>query len=407
MSDWFATATDPKGHISMCTTRCHHCHAVTCLGCGEAPSHSKSRKIHDHYIDYCCLDGRLITLWIILSKFDTVELDHRAFNTQSKSVKGDQKPEMGSGIGYERPDWRNMRAILTGPTRCGLKPGEQPAFRLKEHDLLQDDFVTWIMDLIAFAMPAPQTAKLPEVLPAMLELSLIIDKSAELLRNDSLDNVIKRAGVYTATLNLVAKLGAHKDLLRLVQDGPFSKVYSPGLKEISFDGGRGTSRIAHQSLVIADEHSDKDQSLAERLENLAIQSDIILAVPNSDKKLKEICKLIREVYGMVASDSAACAPSSPKKKWEAFHKANSLIFSDTILADFLPQYREEAAKTERSLRYGRTLGDRNKRILNECANMRTSLDDGTFVIVAESRPDMMKALTLGPEDSPHAHGVYE
>jgi hypothetical protein len=67
----------------------------------------------------------------------------------------------------------------------------------------------------------------------------------------------------------------------------------------------------------------------------------------------------------------------------------------------------EAEKIERRLQYDRTVTDRNKRILNEYANMRTSLDDGTFVIVAESRSDMMRALIVGPEDTLYANGLFE
>ena len=84
-----------------------------------------------------------------------------------------------------------------------------------------------------------------------------------------------------------------------------------------------------------------------------------------------------------------------------------MTFNDVILADFLTPLQVEAGKIERLLQYDRTVADRNKRILSECANMRTSLDDGTFVIVAESRPDMMRALIVGPEDTPYANGLFE
>lgn len=43
------------------------------------------------------------------------------------------------------------------------------------------------------------------------------------------------------------------------------------------------------------------------------------------------------------------------------------------------------------MQYDLTVTDRNKSILSECTNVRTTLDDGTFVIVAGSRLDMMRA----------------
>jgi ubiquitin-protein ligase len=78
-----------------------------------------------------------------------------------------------------------------------------------------------------------------------------------------------------------------------------------------------------------------------------------------------------------------------------------------ILVDSLTPLQIESERIERGLQYSRTITDRNKRILSECANMRTSLDEGTFVIVAEFRPDMMKALIVGPEDTPYANGLFE
>jgi ubiquitin-protein ligase len=84
-----------------------------------------------------------------------------------------------------------------------------------------------------------------------------------------------------------------------------------------------------------------------------------------------------------------------------------VTFNDVILADFLTPLQVEARKIERRLQYDRTVTDRNKHILSECANMRTSLDDGTFDIVAESRPDMMRALIVRPEDTPYANGPFK
>ena len=62
-----------------------------------------------------------------------------------------------------------------------------------------------------------------------------------------------------------------------------------------------------------------------------------------------------------------------------------MTFNDVILAAFFTPLQIEAGKIERRLQYDRTVTDRNQRILSKCANMRTSLDDGAFVLVVESR----------------------
>jgi hypothetical protein len=234
----------------------------------------------------------------------------------------------------------------------------------------------------------------------------VIDKAAELLRNDSLDDIMNRSKVYLSVLNLVEKIGKHQVLLRLVQDDRFSKIRSSGLQNMSFPVDFfGFTKTPEQLLVLAND--SKSQSLAKRLENLAIQSELILDVPGSEPGLKQMCQQISSVYKSIRKAESASAAKLPKELWSDFHKANSLTFNDVILADFLTPLRIESGQIERQLQYSRTITDRNKRILSECANMRTSLDEGTFVIVAESRPDMMRALMIGPEDTPYANGLFE
>jgi hypothetical protein len=60
------------------------------------------------------------------------------------------------------------------------------------------------MDLVAFVLPGSQ-AKEVEPLLTMLELSMVIDKAAELLRNDSLDNIMIRTKVYQLVLKPCGK----------------------------------------------------------------------------------------------------------------------------------------------------------------------------------------------------------
>jgi len=157
----------------------------------------------------------------------------------------------------------------------------------------------------------------------------------------------------------------------------------------------GATQTPQQLLVLANDN--KDQSLAKRLENLAIQSEFILGLPGSEPALKRMCQQINSVYmSIMKKEESIQATKLPKEQWSNFHKANSVTFNDVILADFLTPLQVQAGKIERRLQYDRTVTNRNKRILSECANMRTSLDDGTFVIVAESRPDMMRALIVGP-----------
>jgi hypothetical protein len=406
ISQWFNDSHE-SGDTSISTRTCGKCGAVTCLGCGEAARKSEPRKMNDHYMSWCCLDGRILTLWMILCRFDMIEIELRALNQQSKqSNQGRRSGNTSSGIsgvGYAAPR-NDPWSMMTG--RAWAPSNDMPGVQLKEENPYLEYFVRWIMDVVAFTLPCSQAKDLLPVLLAMLELSLVIDKAAELLRNDSLDDIMNRSKVYLSVLNLVEKIGKHQVLLRLVQDDRFSKIRSSGLQNMSFPVDFfGFTKTPEQLLVLAND--SKSQSLAKRLENLAIQSELILDVPGSEPGLKQMCQQISSVYKSIRKAESASAAKLPKELWSDFHKANSLTFNDVILADFLTPLRIESGQIERQLQYSRTITDRNKRILSECANMRTSLDEGTFVIVAESRPDMMRALMIGPEDTPYANGLFE
>ena len=97
-----------------------------------------------------------------------------------------------SGVGYTRySDYERLDpwSVMMEPAQ-GRSNG-MSGVQLKEEDPQVEEFVRWIMDLVAFVLPGSQTKEV-EPLLAMLELSMVIDKAAELLRNDSLDNIMNR-----------------------------------------------------------------------------------------------------------------------------------------------------------------------------------------------------------------------
>jgi hypothetical protein len=132
--------------------------------------------------------------------------------------------------------------------------------------------------------------------------------------------------------------------------------------------------------------------LAKRLEILAIQSKLILCVSGSVPDVRHLCRQIGSIYkSIVKNEAPESAAKRRKDQWSNFHKAYSLTFIDAIRANFLTELRVESVQTHRELDSTWTITDCDKRIFSECANMRTSLDDGTLAIVGNTRPDMTKA----------------
>jgi baculoviral IAP repeat-containing protein 6 len=110
-----------------------------------------------------------------------------------------------SGVGYTRDsdyDRQDPWAVMMEPAQA--RSNGMSGVQLKEEDPQVEEFIRWIMDLVAFVLPGSQ-AKEVEPLLAMLELSMVIDKAAELVRNDSLDNIMNRAKVYQSVLNPCGK----------------------------------------------------------------------------------------------------------------------------------------------------------------------------------------------------------
>jgi len=393
---------------AICIRECSHCMATTCLGCGRNYV-TNSQRVTDHSIDWCCDDGRIFTIWIVLCRLDLLYLDIELEQAPRipKSLVKALTPSLGAatsnGTGYgakgSESDWALNGIVL-----------QNPSVRLKEDNISIDQTVAWLIDLLVSLLPSDEGEDVPVVLTYMLELSLIMDKSAELLRNDCLESIMQRSAVFRSTLNLVEKLGAKSGLSQLVQAGRYSKSQSLGLQAISLANKANTRSAAKRtSLTMADRKHGKGQSVVKGFENLALQSTVVLQAPDAEFSLRSMCQRISDVYNVLARCQSHDRTTiiTPEEKWAQFHRANALSFSDDILLDFDSKLQTAADTIARNLQNARTDGARNKRILTECASMRTSLDDGIFVIVAESRPDMMKALIIGPHDTAYTHGLFE
>jgi hypothetical protein len=410
-----ATVAQWRGEIrelaktpAICIRECSQCKATTCLGCGKNYV-TNPQRVTDHSIDWCCDDGRIFTIWIVLCRLDLLYLDNELEQAprRSGSLAKALTPNLGAtsnGTGYgskgSESDWALNGIIL-----------QNPSVRLKEDSKSMDQMAACLIDLLVSLLPSDEGEDVPVVLAYMLELSLIMDKSAELLRNDCLEGIMQRSAVFRSTLNLVEKLGAKSSLSRLVQASRYYKSQSPGLQAISLVNKPNTRSAAKRALplTMADGKNSKGQSVVKGFENLAMQSTFVLQAPDAEFGLRSMCQRTSDVYNVLAK----CQPhdrmtiTNPVEKWAQFHKANALSFSDDILLDFDSKLLMAADKVARNLQNVRTDGARNKRILTECASMRTSLDDGIFVVVAESRPDMMKALIIGPQDTAYTHGLFE
>ena len=245
----------------------------------------------------------------------------------------------------------------------------------------------------------------------MFQVSLIPDKLAEYLRNDSLEHLEEHSLIYCTIFNLLEQMCRRPALRSLLTEPRYAISNSPGLGALTVGWTTNFAARLPKKYQIPRHDGNREVSVAQCFQKLFRQSEILLRSPTLDVRLSNLCERVQELYRLFGEKSAHIGQRMPNlgvtQQWSDFHSSNALVFSDAIMGDFLPTLKTEAENIARQLQSARSLNMRNKRILTECASMRTGLAPGIFVIVAESRPDMMRALIVGPDDTAYAGGLFE
>lgn len=417
-----AAKRNAKAANLICAATCARCAELTCLGCGEEPARreGKVREVDGYYLDWCCRDGRLFGIWILLARFDQVELHAQASSAASVAALGSGS---GSGcggggggrkgIGYggrETEYYDPYGQFRFGGGMGGMGPpmagGLTAPLDFQASETKTDGLLGTILELISEMVPGRANRNLPPELHGMLQLGLLVDKVAELMRNDSLDDVTARADVYGSALRFVAKLGSHPELIALVQTSRYYKQRTPGLEALSSPTEKTKSRNKKGGDLVLGE---KIASVGERLKQLAKQSEIVNSAADSGamtsrsgKTMLRLCQNITAIHKKIATNDPEDGGDSakPKDKWEVYHQEYAISQDEGVFNEY-HMYYSKAYYMDQSH------PGRMKRLVTEVANMATSLPVGIFVRVSESRPDVMRCLIMGPPDSPYAYGLFE
>ena len=101
-----------------------------------------------------------------------------------------------------------------------------------------------------------------------------------------------------------------------------------------------------------------------------------------------------------ANNQDSAAPAEPASLAQ-YHRENCVLDAPDIAFDDNYYYISEAVKMKHSD------PSRMKTIVGEIASLRENLPEGIYVRYAESRPDVMKVLIIGPNDTPYEKGLFE
>ena len=423
---------------SICALECSRpkCRATTCLGCGNKAIRSKNiTEVGDLKVDWCCESGQLFAIWCLLCRQDEQELeflsetDEKIKQSQTERAQYGSTTSKGTGYGggllyftgtvnpfggYEHGD--NSATKHSNTHRLDFKPTNSDMDKATKH----------VFDLITRILPLSKGKAAPRGLFEMIELSLFQERAAQLLRNDSLEDVYKRGSLYRSLFAFVTKVGEHPDTRLLVTDSRFAKRKSPGLMELSIANlkssrgqrnGKGKlgGNVAH-SLEVDQSEDSMSSSLLDSMKNLSVQSIALLKTGKAVKsgfddadgqQMLEMAKRISSLHRLLTeskkeNDGSKTRSVSRSDQWTAYHVEHRVTHhANQVMANLRTDLQSRARAILDSPR------GRLKALALQTADLHTSLPPGIFVKVAENRPDTMKFLIVGPEDTPYAGGLFE
>jgi hypothetical protein len=434
------------GKASLTTSlKCLNCSNTFCVACTPQPyANTSTVSVQGKpQLSWCCNSGRLLLLWLILCGLDehystTKEAEKAKRKPDSKADKKKKKlnkqgrgggigfggpsvpsiPYMPPGMGYgsDMMDYDDDEDFYEGlaaghafsgqgKTLSGHRFGPGTAdtgdkAKAMSAQNSEDQYLATQIELVEGLLPLWERESSfdldpPDAVPDMLIHSKILHCCTELLRNDSLEDATKRKNVYQALFKLLRTLATHPiTVSRIIYDQ----------RPVRHDKANLLEWCWQKSQPVSEE---KTSSLFSCLRNLAEQSDLVLQGAKSNEKefqsyegqnLLLLCRKISDLQAFLrANAQASVAAKSIQSEPEV--PALAELADNVILAT------HKFGATAKALSGART--GRFKRLITEITNLKTGLPPGIFVRYAESRPDVLKALIVGPIGTPYENGLFE
>ena len=270
--------------------------------------------------------------------------------------------------------------MSTTEKRSSREFAGQDRHRALDAERQKDRFYENLFAFLAVLYPSPDqnnpnTTRFdvdpPKAVLSMLVNSKVLDKAAELLRNDSLDNVTKRKNLYMAFFGFLRNVGVHELSKKAVMFN--ERVVLPdtiNLLTLSFQGLPGNVS------------GEKVSALANNLRNLNIQSQVMLSGAQrsrhefQDEQSTDLLWLCREISDLSQYLQIGDGHAGPidhgiievpdDQIWPIFH------------------FAREAQMFIQSPR------GRIKRLITEITTLKTGLSSGIYVKHGMSRLDVIK-----------------
>ena len=398
--DELNTMWSGRNHASSVVT-CSACRSWTCCGCGGPPKGVHRRPVEGWSVTYCCDQGRLFLLWSLLCSVRH-KTASRPVTAPVPVVSGSRTQKTvgfrKSGVGYGDDHHVRHKKPRDRPIEMkNVDPADAPTQRL---------LATLAALLPSWRAGSKFDNNTPQVLEGMLRHSAVMEKVAELLRNDSVDEIAKRGALYSSLFEFLDVLSRHPATARVLYDDRAPRSESYDLVTLSFK-----PQLQHRR-----ESAEKNQSLAKIMQNLRVQADTYLKQYRmhweddfNDKQSElafRLCTAIVELASFIeANDSTRAgkqvevrSDEQDNREWHREHCVED-VPDEHIMDGYYFQNKSDKVQNVPK--------GRMKKLMMEMAALRTSLPEGIYVRHSSSRLDVMKVLIIGPAGTPYENGLFE
>lgn len=400
----------------------------------------------------CCQKGRLFLIWALLCAADHQKSCNERRDTffskpqsprraSSYPTRGRVLAKTSNGTGYggneiygayngdtDGEGFENFENLLTymPQVRPGL-PTYKPVAKSEENT--EDILLTKVFTALNKLLPSlidtghPFDFEPPDILPIMLKRSPLFEKAADLLRNNSLDDIAHRHKLYEALFLFLERLANHPATAQNIFCQRIVYPADAGLLSASFNDNRYDLRSSDKGKYKA----EASRALSGITVELGVSARKMLQrskaaeedfnTPGGKNMLnlcREICKLgaffkenftiaQKTKHGPNYKDKGkGKEPVRPQEEISQWHRENCVDeVPDSVFSQNFYFWKDASANQ------GTSPKGRMKSLMTDLAILQTSLPEGIYVRHGASRLDMMKILIVGPKGTPYEGGLFE
>jgi ubiquitin-protein ligase len=438
---------------------CSKCSAIsTCIACRSQQSDEQSFiEVQERKVSWCCSGGRVIVLWLLLCGFDErypgPKSESRSASTSGRGEKrgrgkGKKAQPRDNGVGfgggfdeaYDDLDlWEYAPASpsipapaipsYAGPNAPHLPHHWSAAFKgaadyyasvkagakqradrrveiqaradQKKREIQEEESLKAnVLKLVAGLLPSMARGwdfdmDPPGAVANLLLESKMLGYCAELLRNDSLEDASKRSGLYHGLCDFLGALGLHITTASMLFNERPVRPVRDTILALSFREGFEFA-------------TETTASLFDGLNGLITQSKLIEDNARShahDYDTAKGCALLSLCRKITTLSEVLVPPHTEKvkKTIDPIVQKSVEAIAEVPLFNFTLTYAFRTfAQTMPSSARGRM-----KRLFTEITTLMNGLPPGIFVRYAADRPDIMKAIIIGPAGTPYENGIFD